>query len=214
MIATADSSVSKAICAMINRVRIEWGKDGPVFPSSVNNRCPAIMLAANRTASVPGRIIFLIVSIHTIKGINTEGVPWGTRCANMCWVLLIHPYNINEIHSGRARASVSVKCLVLVNTYGNNPIKLLNMIIENSEININVLPLCCVVPRRVLNSLCRVSNVLFNNSLYRDGIIQNIDGMINSPINVLIQFRDSLNTLDEGSKTEKRLFIIFSLLIL
>ncbi len=30
---------------------------------------------ANRTARVPGRIIFLIVLIHTIKGIKTAGVP-------------------------------------------------------------------------------------------------------------------------------------------
>lgn len=33
------------------------------------------MLAINRTAYVPGRIKFLIVSMQTIKGINTDGVP-------------------------------------------------------------------------------------------------------------------------------------------
>ena len=47
----------------------------PVFPRSVNNKWPAIILAERRTARVPGRIIFLIVSISTIKGIKTEGVP-------------------------------------------------------------------------------------------------------------------------------------------
>lgn len=46
-----------------------------MFPRSVNNRWPAIMLAASRTARVPGRIMFLIVSIHTINGIRTGGVP-------------------------------------------------------------------------------------------------------------------------------------------
>lgn len=65
--------------------------EGPVFPRSVINRCPAIIFAANRTAKVPGRIMFLIVSIHTIKGIRIGGVPWGTRWANMWVVLLIHP---------------------------------------------------------------------------------------------------------------------------
>jgi len=60
--------------------------EGPVFPSNVNRRCPAIIFAANRTARVPGRMIFLMVSIQTMKGIRIPGVPWGTRCVNMCWV--------------------------------------------------------------------------------------------------------------------------------
>ena len=41
-------------------------RNGPVFPSKVN-KCPASMFAANRTANIAGRIIFLIVSIHTIN---------------------------------------------------------------------------------------------------------------------------------------------------
>jgi hypothetical protein len=72
------------------------------------------MFAVNRTAKVPGRIIFLIVSMQTIKGIRTAGVPWGTKCANICCVLLIHPYNMKLIHKGRANANVKVKWLVLV----------------------------------------------------------------------------------------------------
>ena len=50
-------------------------KEGPVFPNKVSNKCPAIIFAANRTASVPGRIKFLIVSINTINGMRTTGVP-------------------------------------------------------------------------------------------------------------------------------------------
>jgi hypothetical protein len=46
-----------------------------VFPNKVIKRWPAIMFAVNRIAKVPGRIIFLIVSIHTMKGINIGGVP-------------------------------------------------------------------------------------------------------------------------------------------
>ena len=49
--------------------------DGPLFPSKVNRRCPAIMFAVNRTARVPGRIRFLIVSMITMNGINMVGVP-------------------------------------------------------------------------------------------------------------------------------------------
>lgn len=72
------------------------------------------MLAVNRTARVPGRIILLIVSIHTIKGIRIEGVPWGTKWANICWVLLSQPYSINLNHKGKAKVNVRVKWLVLV----------------------------------------------------------------------------------------------------
>lgn len=89
---------------------------GPVFPRSVRRRCPAIILAASRTAKVPGRITFLTVSMRTIKGMRAPGVPRGTRCANICWVWLSQPKIIKDTQSGRARESVIPRCLVLVNT--------------------------------------------------------------------------------------------------
>ncbi len=49
--------------------------DGPVLANKVKRRWPAIILAGNRTAKVPGRVMFLIVSIKTINGTRTEGVP-------------------------------------------------------------------------------------------------------------------------------------------
>lgn len=91
--------------------------------------------------------------------------------------------------------------------------KLLNIIIVNSEIKINVLPLCWVGPSRVLNSLCRVSIILFHIMMCREGINQNMGGISIRPIKVLVQFRDVLKILDEGSNTENRLVIIFRLLI-
>jgi hypothetical protein len=77
--ATADSKINKAICPKIKKYNKIKDKEFPVFPIKVNSRCPAIILAVNRTANVPGRITFLIVSIHTIKGIKIVGVPWGTK---------------------------------------------------------------------------------------------------------------------------------------
>ena len=85
-----------------------------MFPRRVINRWPAIMLADNRIANVPGRIIFLIVSMQTIKGIRMGGVPWGTKCANIWIVLFNHPKIINDSHNGNARVSVRTICLVLV----------------------------------------------------------------------------------------------------
>lgn len=81
--ATADSRIKRRIWAIIRRLINMKVKFGPVFPSSVIKRCPAIILADSRTANVPGRIIFLIVSMHTIKGMSAGGVPWGTKCANI-----------------------------------------------------------------------------------------------------------------------------------
>lgn len=64
---------------MISKLIIAIESLVPVFPSKVKRRWPAIILAVSRIAKVPGRITFLIVSIHTMKGIRTGGVPWGTR---------------------------------------------------------------------------------------------------------------------------------------
>lgn len=47
--------------------------------SKINNKCPATILAINRIESVRGRMIFLTVSIKTMKDINKMGVPMGVR---------------------------------------------------------------------------------------------------------------------------------------
>jgi hypothetical protein len=59
----------------------------------------------------------------------------------MWLVILIHPNSINLIHRGRAKVSVSVKCLVLVKIYGNSPRKLFVKIIRNRDLRINEFPL-------------------------------------------------------------------------
>lgn len=183
--------------------------DGPVFPNNVNNKWPAIIFAANRTAKVPGRIIFLIVSINTINDISAGGVPCGTKWANIWLVWLIHPNNINLNHIGNAIVNVNARCLVLVKMYGNRPIKLLNNIIIKIEIKINVVPLNDLGPNNVLNSLWRVKFILFHIMLIRDDVNQNIEGIINNPINVLVQFNEILKILVDGSKVENRFVIIF-----
>jgi hypothetical protein len=118
LITTADSKISSRICAIISTHSSDCIIAGPLFPSRINNRCPAIMFAVNRTASVPHWITFLIVSIHTINGIRMVGVPCGTRYLNI-WFVLIHPNIINLTHSGRANVSVTIRWLILVKMYGN-----------------------------------------------------------------------------------------------
>ena len=97
-------------------MRIVDDKEGPVLPKSVSKRWPAIIFAANRTAKVPGRITFLIVSINTINGIRTKGVPWGTIWANICLVWVNHPKIIRVSHKGSDRDKVIARCLDLVKT--------------------------------------------------------------------------------------------------
>jgi hypothetical protein len=86
--------------------------DGPLFPNMISTKCPAIMFAVRRIACVPGRIVLLIVSMITINGINIVGVHCGTKCSIMCLIFLIKPNNINFIHGGSAKVSVSVRCLI------------------------------------------------------------------------------------------------------
>jgi hypothetical protein len=66
--ATAASRISKRICALISTVKSVCLIDGPLFPSKVNNRCPAVMFVVNHTANVPGRMKLLIVSMITMNG--------------------------------------------------------------------------------------------------------------------------------------------------
>lgn len=56
--------------------------DSPDDPNKDNNKCPAIILAVSRIARVNGRIINLMDSIITIKGIKIKGVPCGVRWEN------------------------------------------------------------------------------------------------------------------------------------
>ena len=172
--ATAHSRINRRICAIISTVNNVWLIDGPLFPNRVNNRCPAIMFAVKRTASVPGRIRFLIVSIITINCINMVGVPWGTRCSNIWLVFLIHPNSINLTHKGKARVNVRIRCLVLVKMYGNSPKKLFIRIIRNRDVRMNEFPLFSFpFLKIVFISWCSLFISRLTIMLFREGINQN-----------------------------------------
>lgn len=79
MQATAHSKINKRIKANIRHTIAILKVVVPCPPSKANKRCPAIILAANRTARVKGRIRDLTVSIITITGIKGVGVPKGTK---------------------------------------------------------------------------------------------------------------------------------------
>lgn len=72
-------------------------------------RWPLIMLAVKRTDRVIGRIIFLTVSIITIKKLNAIGEPIGTKWAITILNLLINENKIKVIQNGKAKNIVKTK---------------------------------------------------------------------------------------------------------
>jgi hypothetical protein len=62
--------------------------------SWIYNKCPAIIFAVNRTASVSGRITFLIVSIHTMNGIRLGATGWRVWIRFPAWVRFISLFHI------------------------------------------------------------------------------------------------------------------------
>lgn len=189
--ATAVSKVNNRIWLKINTFSIYGFKLCPIFPNKVTNRWPAIILAVNRIAKVPGRIKFLVVSIKTRKGKRRLGAFWGTKWANICVVFLHHPCSINVNQKGRLIVRVSLIWLVQVKIYGNNPIKLLITININNDTKIRVLPLKLLVLIKVLNSLCRAINSLIQNILIREGLNQYASGITKIIKFILIQFKDT-----------------------
>lgn len=109
IIATADSNINNIINTNIDIIIMIF-LFVELFPNKDINKCPAIIFAVNRTAKDPGRIIFLVVSIITINGINTAGVPIGTRWDIILFVLFSHPNIINVIHIGIDIVNENTKC--------------------------------------------------------------------------------------------------------
>lgn len=86
----------------------------PDEPKRVKSRWPAIILAVNRMARVKGRIINLIDSIRTIKGIKINGVPWGVRWEKRSLRKNQELNKIIEIHRDRESDRENLKCLEAV----------------------------------------------------------------------------------------------------
>lgn len=85
--------------------------NNPEDPRRVRSKWPAIILAVNRIARVKGRIINLMDSIKTIKGISMKGVPWGVRWEKKSLKKNQILNNIIEIHIERDRERENLKCL-------------------------------------------------------------------------------------------------------
>lgn len=176
------------------------------LPSKVKRRCPAIILAAKRTESVIGRIIFLTNSMSTIKGIRTAGVPVGTRCAKKSVRLLISLNRIKASHSGRAIERVIARCLVAVKVNDKRLIVLLIIIMMKSLVN--KIMLIFLFFRSVSNSLFIVFMTFLIPNLKGLERIQ-YEGTIRMMNKIILSQFVEINNKATGSKIENRLLIIF-----
>lgn len=98
-----------------------------------------------------GRIIKLINSINTIKGIKIVGVFEGVRWMNMWLEKLIQPKNIILTHKSNDKDIQNLMWLDDVKMYGNSPMKLFHKIIIKSAMKI--IKLEKEKERIILNSL-------------------------------------------------------------
>lgn len=123
-----------------------------LFPINVNNKWPDTIFAINRILRVKGRIKVLISSIKTMNLINGEGVPLGTKWANIWLVKVNQPNKKKPIHKGIEINKFVVKCLVVVNKLGIKPIKLEKRIKQKIEVKI-ILDLSFLVFSAISNCL-------------------------------------------------------------
>jgi len=105
-------------------------------PSRDISKCPAIRLAVNRTQRVTGRMMFLVISMITMKFINPVGVPWGSRWDSMCLGVFNQPYIIMASHTERARGRLTDRWAVLENRCGYRAMKFSGKIMISSRIGI------------------------------------------------------------------------------
>jgi len=164
------------------------------------------MFAESRTASDPGRIRFLIVSIITINGIRIGGVPVGIKCLNILFVFFVHPYIINDDHIGIAIDNENIRCDDAVKIYGISLIMLLIRIKMNVDISSNVDPLFFIIIFISFNIIIIITFIISDVLLF---IIQNFVGIIIRIVVILIQFIDNVPV--HGSNVENKFVIIFSL---
>lgn len=112
MIETEISKINKRICEKIIIIKMKILLIiSPEDPKRESNKWPAIIFAVRRIAKVKGRIIKLIDSIITIKGIKIYGVPWGVKWANNSFKYLNILYIIMEIQRVNDNERQNLRCL-------------------------------------------------------------------------------------------------------
>lgn len=105
-----------------------------------NNKCPQVIFALNRTASVTGRTKTLIISTTLTTGAKALGIPVVTN-------RVPHPtgFDLNATktlitHSGSAKDNEKIKCLDNLNAQGISPDKFTHSRKKKTETNSHAAP--------------------------------------------------------------------------
>jgi len=175
-------------------------------PSRDIRRCPAIKLAVKRTQRVTGRIMFLVISIMTIKFISPVGVPCGSKWESMCFGVLNHPYIIIDSHTEKARGRLIDRWAVLENRCGYKAMKFKGRIVISRRI-------------RILWDLWELFPKVYSVSFFMvfvtvvigmDGVFDNFHGEILNKAGIVIRISHLVDHIDAaGSNIENRFVIIF-----
>lgn len=170
------------------------------------SRWPASILADKRTDKVIGRMMFLTVSIKTIKFIRALGVPIGVRWIIMCLNEFFIEYIIMDSHKVREIGTVIEIWAFMVKLKGASANKFNSMINKNilfimfSEFFRDNFLINCLVSFN-MNNLINLMELffLFINKFFL-GIMK---------IRGIIEIAHLIDRLEEdGSNIENRLFII------
>lgn len=207
MQATAPSRIVRITGASIAIAMLETCIDIRAFPSKDISRCPAIRFAVNRTHSVIGRIRFLVISISTIKFISGMGVPCGRRCDSMCFVFFVHPNIIIASQIVRESGKVIGRWAVVAKFCGYSATRFISRIDINIRIRILSVPFDGL-PREYLISFLNLSITTFWIVV---GVLDFFQFLfIRNTIGTSKVIHRRENVLDDGSKIENKLVIIFT----
>lgn len=167
---------------------------------------PALIFAASRNERVIGRTKILRVSTSTKKGFSQSGAPPGSRPArNLVGEVLIEDrIKLNQI--GMARAIVKNRCLVVLNTYGKRPVRLVERIKINSAVRRVENPFkCAPVVRFTWEDIISLGNIISWFSLL--GWAQKVEVRVSKKRRFVLQNNGEGSVLNivvvAGSKDEK-----------
>ena len=100
-----------------------------------NNRCPAVILAANRTPNVIALMEYDINSIGTISGANKRGVPTGKNCDHHSNLWFKRPIKVQANQILILIPIATTTCAVGVKVYGTIPTK---FIVANNKNKVKI----------------------------------------------------------------------------
>jgi len=174
------------------------------FLSNSISRCPATMLAVNRTDKVMGRMMLLTISMANMKLIRGNGVPMGIVWISMCFVMKFQAKIMIRNHIDIAKENEMVMWAVGVKIKGNRAIKFKMKMNEKTALMKFIIPLGALVINVFISLLIFSSKMYF---LFKE----NLDFMITITGKKTANHSEFIRD-EEGSKIEKRFVINFKII--